>query len=251
MTDVEKVETALGDPAIDDLSEFAHKLRRNLLVSSSFAFVYVFGQIRIEKTTPLGIQLSGLSDGLVAVILLMLLLYHLTHFMWCCADYIGIWRIHITGTRLGFKSVAVLGSEDCDYPDDKQQSNLYRWWLDRAKRIEDMSDLANTLQETADQLRNAAERYEPLRGGLENQFVSRARADIVEHLSQLNRKIESFHQFSSSHRFPVSLSRFDQWFRMFKLSQLLRLFVFEIGLPCALGLLALASVIVRLVSSGC
>jgi hypothetical protein len=54
MATIDQVGKALGDPVIDELPDLVQKLRRNLLVSSSFALIYIWGKIKLEKTAPLG-----------------------------------------------------------------------------------------------------------------------------------------------------------------------------------------------------
>jgi hypothetical protein len=177
---------------------------------------------------------------------LLIVLYNLIHFAWHCADYIGIWRIHLTGTRLTFQTGSKWASQHADYPDDPRQSNLYRWWQDKAAGIGNLSQIAKTLEETASQLSCTAKKYEPLAGGLEVHFFSNSASTLVEKASELKRKLDAIDKTMASNRPSVSLERFDRWFANFKTSQLIRLFVVELGLPCALGIFALISILVRL-----
>jgi hypothetical protein len=158
MAKPDKVEKALGDPVIDELPDFVQKLRRTLLLSSTLVLLYVWGDVKLEKTAPLGIEIRELSEFVIDVSLLSIILYNLIHFVWYCVDYIGIWRIHLTSTRLKFQTGSKWGSEHADYPDDPQQSNLYRWWQEKAARIGNLSQTATVLEETASQLARAADK---------------------------------------------------------------------------------------------
>jgi hypothetical protein len=89
MAELDEVAKVLGDPVIDELPELVQKLRRNLLISSSFALIYYFADIRIERTAPLGVEISGLSQTVIDVCLLALVSYNLVHFLWHCIDYIA------------------------------------------------------------------------------------------------------------------------------------------------------------------
>lgn len=249
MSEPDSVARALGEPVIDELPDFALKLRRNLLISSSFALIFVFGQIRVERTTPLGIEVSGLSDTLISVSLCLLIFYHLIHFIWHSVDYIGIWRIHLTGTRLEFLTSAKWSTEDRDHPNDPKQSNLYRWWQERISDIGDIHPITRRLEETAAQLGSAAEKHEPLKGGLDVNFFSKNATTISEHASNLERRLSNMEKLLKSNRPSVSLERFDRWFANFKTSQLIRLFLLELGLPCMLGVVALGGIIIRIVEN--
>jgi hypothetical protein len=246
MATLDEVKKALGDPVIDDLPDLARKLRRNLLVSSSLALIYVWGRIKLERTAPLGVEITELSEPVISISLLLIVLYNLIHFVWHCFDYIGIWRIHLTGTRLAFLTGSKWASEHADYPEDPRQSNLYRWWQEKAAGIGNLSQIARTLEETASQLSCAAKKYEPSAGELSVHFFSDSASTLVEKASELSRKLDAINKLLLSNQPPVSIERFDRWFANFKTSHLIRLFVVELGVPCVLAIAALASITIRL-----
>jgi hypothetical protein len=246
MADHDEAVKILGDPVIDELPELVQKLRRNLLISSSFALIYYFADIRIERTAPLGIEISGLSQTVIDVCLLALVFYNLLHFLWHCIDYIGLWRIHLTGTNVLFGTSTFLGSKNGDYPSDPRRSNLYMWWQEQAPLIGNLSQTAKILEETASQLGTAAAKYEPLSEGLSAKFFSEHAATLAKQVTEVDTRLYHLENILKSSRITVSLERFDRWFRNFKRSQILRLLVMEFGLPCMLAIVPLIGISVRL-----
>jgi hypothetical protein len=157
-------------------------------------------------------------------------------------DYLGLWRIHLTGTRLNFKTKSDWGSAHADYPDDPKQSNLYKWWQEQTINIGSLAETVNVLEETASELRAATSKPLP---GLDRELLTRIETKLIEDAASLKRKLERFKKILESKRPEVSLERFDRWFSNFKTSQLIRLFLFELGLPCLLGGAAFVAIAIR------
>jgi hypothetical protein len=120
------------------------------------------------------------------------------------------------------------------------------WWHEQAPLIGNLSETAKILEEAASQLGAAGEKYEPLSGGLSPKFFSEQAATIAKQATELDTRLYHLENALKSNRPSVSLERFDRWFKNFKRSQIRRLFVMEFGLPCALGIVPLIGISVRL-----
>jgi len=197
----------------------------------------------------MGVGITGLSTRLVSVGLLLVLVYLLIHFIWLIVDYLGVWRLHLTGTRLHHVTVGKFAGEGADYPDDPAQSNLYYWWGEEAQRIGNLRSIVSGISACADALKAAAEQYEPLQGGLDTQFFSRNANQLQEGVVKLNGSLSACKSALDSSRIPISLERFDVWFNLFKRSQVLRLWLADILLPILLTLTALGGLGYRLLSA--
>ncbi len=65
-------------------------------------------------------------------------------------------------------------------------------------------------------------------------------SQVRERVTELTRALENTSKTIASQRIPVSLERFDQWFKLLLQSQNLRWLLIDFLLPVALGVTALA-----------
>jgi hypothetical protein len=239
--DIKAVEKALGEPVFIGLSEEATKVRSRLLLLAILTTALSIGRVQIKSGAPFfGLQLSGLTDDLVTKALAAGLLYLLVHFLWLSSDSFLEWRLRITGTRLAHVTTAKLASGHGDYPDDPRQSTLYGWWLGQAKNLESVTVLVNDL-------RSATTEWEVrVKAALEDLNepgeMSRAQKQvdqIANKITNLEETLKRTKDTIGAARVPVSLKRFDGWYRAFSISQNLRWLIIDALIPIGLGIVGI------------
>lgn len=234
------VQKMLGEPVFCELSERAWKLRSSLLAFSLISIgVVAFGIRPDNEATVLGFKLSGLTDDIVQIALLVLTGYSLLHFLWAASESFVEWRLRITGTRVVFITAARFAEENCDYPSDPRQSTLLNWWKDQAQRIQDLKqplvEIRELFQNQESAIQEACRTGEPLN-------VSNATHPLMaalEALRKMDQSLEEAARTINSSRIPASLERFEKWFEYFIRSQNLRWLLVDILVPIVLAMAAL------------
>lgn len=205
------------------------------MIASLVSLFAVLGNVHVDPTsTVLGLKLLGLNAELINIGTFVITLYLLIHFAWYAWDAFLEWRLRVTGTRVAFKTIAILASEDGDYPDDPRQSTLYYWWINQAKSMRSVpsavADLRRFIEEASLEMQRAITAT-PYDGEILRRIeILRSSADKVESSMRATETIVA------SHRVPVSLERFDSWFKLFLQSQHLRWAVIDVGIPMALAI---------------
>lgn len=240
-----KVEAALQEPVFADFSEELRRTKRNLLAVSSISIFAYFSGVEITEPEILGMKFTNPDKVWFQSAFLCVAGYLLLQFGWRAWDYVQHTRLRITGTRVSHVTTAVLSSEHGDYPNDPTQSTLYNWWRAEARKIGNLSQVADELHRAAAQLEEVAQRP----GNMEMpniHQVSTAAASINGNAAQLSRKIEEAEKAITSIRVPASLERFDAWFHRFSTSQVLRILLLDLIFPGVVGLTAVALVILEI-----
>jgi len=230
-----EVEELLGKPVFPEFSDRVEKLRRNLLIISLITLGLFFGGLDVDpSSTLLGLKFKGLTTNSIHTGLLVLNVYMFIHFIWCAWDSILEWKLRITGTRQILKTT---WEDECtDQAENPQQSTLYNWWLERARKIGNLTE-------------KTAELSNKLNGWIDNVPVSTHKDDVYTRQSyssdlsvikqNLQHLIKGYSvEFSTGEhqRLRVSLKRFDNWYTLFLRSQNLRWLVIELALPIILGI---------------
>lgn len=239
---VGEVKKALGEPVWCGLSESAVKARRGLLTVGLIDIAIYWVGLRIDsQVTIFGAKISGWNESLLLPVLFLITLYFFCHFCWLCWDSVLEWRIRITGTRVAFITTARLANSYSDYPNDPQQSSLYHWWSEEAKRIGNFTPVLQGVVARLNELEK--EVHEKEREGASSLDIRSACTDIgrtVGDIAKVVRSIEGLEKTLESNRIPASLQRFDSWFKLFLKSQNLRWLVFDMLIPLTVGFGALA-----------
>jgi hypothetical protein len=228
---MEDLAKTLGDPIVGELSDQAQNARRNLVTISSVVCLFSVSNFDPSKIKIFDMPLEGMTVETVSLLFALAVIYQLCHFGWLAFDAIGLLRIHITGTRLAHVTGAKYVSQDADYPDNPKSSNLYWWWQEKASFL---GNWKSTAAEIARIVKVIEEKNFDLKN-VPNVEVSTLKTRSEE-MASLFLRLEGA---ILSERTKESLRRFDEWFSMVKTSQLLRLFVLEIGMPLAFGIISL------------
>ena len=231
--DIQEAEEVLGKPVFIGFNEETYRARRNLIIIAFIALIYSLSGAKIGNFHPLGIQFKDFNPSYIDIFFLGATFYSFIHFLWLSVDAVQEWRIRLTGTKLAFQTGAKLTSGDGDYPDDPRQSSLLTWWNTQAERIGNFKPLA---QELEGQLKD------------ENFLAENSKKfdTLQRDLTNVTKKITEFESVLKSKRIPVSLERFERWYKMFSYSQLLRFALLEWGFPAAIGVWALYGLLTKI-----
>ena len=243
MTDEEKareersaVETILGSPVFIGPDERTDKVRGHLIfVAAISIFVVVAGLHFGSESSLAGLQITGLTDHKVYWALLLFVIYQLFHYLWCAWDVFLEWRLRITGMRGSRVAPGQFDIPDGDHAQDPRQSTLYNWWLKHAKQI-------GSLRESVTEINNRLQRIESAtNSSLDPNRLSAIRSELSSLQTQAQLMKQAFNACTetiASARIPVSLERFDDWFRLFWKSQNRRWLVFNVLAPILLSFAA-------------
>ncbi|CAH6933437.1 conserved membrane hypothetical protein [Vibrio chagasii] len=248
-TDIEKVQKALGEPVTAELSDYARKIRNNLMMLSVVTIALTLGGLELDTSSSIvGLKFKNLDSRSMFLGLLAINAYMLVHFIWVSIDAFQEWGLRVSGTKLAFITTAKLSSEYGDYPSDPRQSSLYQWWAEQANSIGSISELLDTLNKKLETLEN------DVRNGLEEK--GEHSTNIANSCASIGRLSKSIHDLQrgirvaeetiSSQRIPVSLKRYDSRFKLFLKTQNLRWLVLELGLPILMGFIAIVLLIKQL-----
>lgn len=240
---IEAVRKVLGNPVQAELPENAQKVRRNLMSVSLIVLFVVWADIKIDPNpTVFGLKFTGITTGTLTVGLSVITAYWLLHFIWYAIDGFAEWRIRITGTRLAHQTGAKLSSQNGDYPDDPRQSSLYHWWIQQRAVMKKVLEKTKLIEDKIDETKTEVAELLDKLGGPDHQNFLHTASLIQEaktRVTELQRTVEATKITIESNRVPVSLERFDQWFKFFLRSQNLRWLVIDIMAPIILGIMAI------------
>jgi hypothetical protein len=79
-----------------ELSELTNRMRRNLVAVAAAIMVLVFFDIKIEKATTLGMEVTGLTTRVLLWILVAILLYHMVAFAVRAVEEFWAWELKLT-----------------------------------------------------------------------------------------------------------------------------------------------------------
>jgi len=246
--DLEAVRKALGEPFASEFSDKVWKIRTNLFVVSFVSLFVVLARLRIEpESTVFGLQFAGLTDEVVRNGLFWVTLYLALHFLWSSFDSLVEWRLRVTGTKLAFVTTGRLASEHADYPNDPRQSTLYHWWSEEARKIGNLAAKAAAIDREMNEweTRLRAQVCNVHANCLNISNAAQSVSGVRERIVELTGAIEHTSKTVAALRIPVSLERFDRWFKLLLKSQNLRWFLIEFLLLLALSTAALVALRIR------
>lgn len=239
----ESVLEALGSPVLASFPEELRLTKRNLLFVSAVVFFVKMSGMKIgqENVSLLGLSFSNPGQIWLDVMLLGTIVYLFVQFIWQTGDYAMQTRLRITGTKLSWVTVGKSAYNGADYPEDPQQSTLYYWWREEARKI-------GNLREATDQAHNAAKAVLQVAKPLypipveHLTIILRPVNDLTQAVLGLKEQLNTAEKALSSERIPISLERFDRWFWGFKKSQIWRTLFLDIALPTLMAMASLAAI---------
>ena len=228
-------ETVLGKPILEEFSDDTLRIRRNLLIISSICLIYKVNGLQISPDSAfLGIKFLNFDSEKIDLTLSAFIFYHFIHFLWNSLIYLQLWRLRVTGmAELSPQTGSRFSSSLGDYPSNPRNSTLYRWWHESSSAFSNMRIQVENLKDTTRELGKKIAAYpDPHDNKL--RLLS-----FESHLNELKKSLEKTQEALTSERIPVSLSRYDQWFKLYQWNQLTKWFIVDWLLPIALGALAL------------
>src|SRR5215472_6943066 len=78
-----------------EFSELTNRMHRNLVAVAAAIIVFVFFDIKIEKATTLGMEVTGLTTRVLLWILVAILLYHMVAFAMRAIEEFRAWELHL------------------------------------------------------------------------------------------------------------------------------------------------------------
>ncbi len=220
----------LGKPYPAEFSDAAERVRRNLLIGCSIAFLLLVGKLVIsEESSVFGLRFDNLDNQLIYIGLLIFIGYQLLHFIWHAWDAFSYWRVRLTGVRVVFQTTSFWGGGDInDNPSDPKQSSLSNWWLEQTNQLKPIPELLL-------QLENQVEV-----GKIESSNNGQDISQLQTTLSDLKNTLEKTEKVVSGERIPSSLAGFENWYATMVVSQGLRWAIFEVGIPIIAGIGAIS-----------
>ncbi|NQZ31057.1 MAG: hypothetical protein HRU06_07260 [Oceanospirillaceae bacterium] len=240
-TEIEKVQKALGEPVMAELSGYARRLRNNVLLISIATAALTLGGLELDSSSSiLGLKFKNLDIKSLFLGLFIINAYMLIHFLWVSIDAFQEWSLRVSGTKLAFITTARLSSQYGDYPSDPRQSSLYQWWHTEASSIGSLSqplvELESKLETLEKEVRKGLSDNGEHPMNITNSCNSIAR--LSDGVQKLQRSVDTAAKTIGSQRIPVSLERYDSRFKLFLKTQNLRWLVLELGLPIIMGFVA-------------
>ncbi|ELS9256718.1 hypothetical protein R6H74_004766 [Vibrio parahaemolyticus] len=207
----------LQKPNIEPLDNNTQRIRRNLLVASIIGIVLTIGSATFSSQNGFsGFKFEGLNILHVYLFLIAALVYFLCHFLWASSDHLKENRHRLTGIKIPKATVASYAASPTFEPrtNEERQTTLFSWWKGQRQQSEHFQTIIESIEKNIEK-----SQYEPAINSIKQQ---------IEDMSSKTEYIE------------FALLRFESSFWKHQRSQILRWFLFDIGIPC---LLASASII--------
>jgi hypothetical protein len=236
-----EVEEVLGEPINPELSEYAQKLRRNLLAFGAIYLFCWFNGVQISRdSTFFGIQLVGVNEQQFSAGTMLINAYLLVHFGWYAWEAILEWRVRITGTRNAYQTNSTNGGlpSAVDKSYDPRQSTLYNWWLRLARNIGHRNNVIDDFDQRLKQVERELKALDPKSVNVNVKDLVASLAQLPDGLGQIRSYMERIDRALSSGRIEEALGRFDQWFKLMLRSQNMRMILIDISLPLFIGIAA-------------
>jgi len=207
----------LQKPNIEPLDNNTQRIRRNLLVASIIGIVLTIGSATFSSQNGFsGFKFEDLNILHVYLLLIAALVYFLCHFLWASSDHLKENRNRLTGIKIPKATVASYAASPTFEPRtiEERQTTLFSWWKGQRQQSEHFQTIVESIERNIEK-----SQYEPAINSIKQQ---------IEDMSSKTEYIE------------FALLRFESSFWKHQRSQILRWFLFDIGIPC---LLASASII--------
>ena len=224
------------EPYAQEWSAIAERVRRNLLIVTSIALFLLWIDYQtdgIKISSLLVINLSEpLSLKIISWPLLLMILYHLTHFLIFAFEEEHYWRVRRTSIKnrsltnadaeRGFRVSDDNPLQCNEVVYDQKQSNLYLWWSQGSKKL---------LKE-----------WQSYRKILKDQVNKSKDAVAIEHFKKMTEVIERYTEGINDDRDRIrrSLKRFDACYSRLLTIQTMRWYGWECALPLLMGFTAVS-----------
>jgi hypothetical protein len=235
-------EKVLGEPVFIELSDYSRRVKNSLIFCSALGIALSFSTISVsEESSIFGIRLDNLNHTHILILLLILIGYFCFHYAWQIIDNFMEWRLRITGTKTTFITGSRYGSTEADYPDNPRQSTLYSWWQGQQKNLSLLYDTIENIKSLERKLLEESKQYPDNSIDIQGTLM-----ELKQELTTFNNNVQNIESVIKTNRVPVSLKRFDGWYKLFLYSQNIRWFIFDFMLPLVLSIAALIGICINL-----
>jgi len=232
--DYTSTEKVLGEPVFIELSDYARKVKNSLVFCSILGIGLSFTTILVsEESTVFGIRLENLNHTHIQILLLLLVGYLCFHYIWVVVDSFIEWRLRITGTKTTFVTAGTFGSKEADYPTDPRQSTLYNWWRGQQRSLSLLYDTIQNIETIERKLLEESKQYPDNAVDVQGSLM-----ELNQELIAFKENVKQIEGVIVTERIPVSLKRFDSWYKYFLKSQNARWLLFDLLIPLVLSVTA-------------
>ena len=217
-----------GKLIIDDLSENAHRVRRNLLIFSFVAIFYKLSGASIGENgvSFYGINFNHVDKNFISIGIFLIVFYHFFHFFLIAIAHWQYLRIRVTKSDVKFLTAAIFAAEGDDHPSNPKDSSLYAWY---AENISQLNNEFNKSHQKIDELLKIFEREKVKQQASTDDF-----GKCFAHLSSIDSTLKNL----VAPRFITSIKKFDKSFKCYRAIELLRWILIEILIPLIAGIIA-------------
>lgn len=222
-------------------------------MASFISLFMTLGGIEIDpNSTFFGLKFTGLSNDLIYSGLLVIIIYLLTHFVWCAYEALQEWEIRVTGVKGAFKRA---DKDDIDemvhpsYPADARNSTLYYWWSTQAHKISNVRrdiDAANEkiieMESVVHELREQGTNFSH-----DTVNISSSVDPLKIEWHSIKYSIKAIEATLAADQLSSSMKVFDRRYKYFLKTQNIRWFVVDFIFPIALSSVAIYKMIDSLV----
>lgn len=187
----------------ENFDENTHRVRRNLLIFSVIALFYkLSGATLGRKSSFFGLMFENVNPLWIDLFLLLIVIYHLIHFLWLAYEHFQ--HNIISLTRVGDKYHRDTVATGITLKDNSW--NLYWWWNENIQQKIEIMLQQKTYQQN---LSNESEKSE----------------------TKLNELLLTY----DTKQVFESLKKFDKYYKNYSLTNKLRWGIIEFGIPFLLG----------------
>ena len=218
-----------GKLIIDDLSDNAHRVRRNLLIFSCVAIFYKLSSASISENgvSFYGINFQHIDENFISIGIYWVVFYHFFHFFLIAIAHWQYLRIRVTKSDVKFLTGAIFSAEDEDHPSNPKDSSLYAWYAEKLPRLNA-------------EFKKSHQKIEELLQIFEKEKIKQQAStdDVGKYLTNLS-SIDSTLKNLVAPRFITSIKKFDKSLKCYRAIELLRWILIEILIPLIAGIISL------------
>ena len=212
----------LQKPNIDPFDSNTQRIRRNLIVTSILGIILAFSSASFNgsQNSFAGFKLENFKIIHVYILLLVELIYFLSHFVWAAFDNFKENKLRLTGIKIPRARVSTNMAPPTFEPntDEGRQSTLFSWWKGHRNQFEQFEQIIKSIDKNVED------------------------GQLTLAINTSKQKIEEMH--SKTLFIEHTLLKFEKGFWEHLRSQILRWFIFDFGIPCLLALASISSILV-------
>ncbi|ELU4011386.1 hypothetical protein QPB16_004319 [Vibrio vulnificus] len=227
---IEAIEKLMGDPTPLEVTDYEEKIRRNLLFASMVVFGLTYLKLIPSSDSKFfGLSFDNLTPESIYIVLLVIVSYELTHYIWLVVNKISYWKVRLTGTNPGVtrgNTGMRFGDEfdSYDHAGNQENSNFYVWMLEQNRTL---NPILNNYSETWAKLESMA---------FDNESLDSSRSqEVLTKLNEISALQTRLEKHLTNIRIDASMQRFDSNYSMMVRSQSLRWVMLDLILPVLSG----------------